>query len=64
MISFSGSIVASLENVNGFLAMYTPSDDLIRIDFEQKGVVPEVYKTSIEAGMTKKAMDSLDGGGM
>nr|GEV28565.1 hypothetical protein [Tanacetum cinerariifolium] len=42
MISLSRSIVASLENDNGFLAVYTPSDDLIRTDFEQKGVVPEV----------------------
>nr|GEY98439.1 reverse transcriptase domain-containing protein [Tanacetum cinerariifolium] len=41
MRSPGGSTVASLENVNGFLAVYTPSDDLICIDFEQKGVVPE-----------------------
>nr|GEV53341.1 hypothetical protein [Tanacetum cinerariifolium] len=42
MMSPGGSIVASLENVNGFLAVYTPSDDFIRIDFKKKGVVPEV----------------------
>nr|GEU97483.1 hypothetical protein [Tanacetum cinerariifolium] len=42
MISPGGSIVASLENVNGFLAVNTPPDDLIRIDFEQKGVVLKV----------------------
>nr|GEX26690.1 hypothetical protein [Tanacetum cinerariifolium] len=34
MMSPNGSIVASLENVNGFLAVNTPPDDLIRIDFE------------------------------
>nr|GEU43198.1 hypothetical protein [Tanacetum cinerariifolium] len=48
MMSPSGSIVASLENVNGFLAVYTPSDDLIRIDFEQKGVIPEVMLHILE----------------
>nr|GEV45736.1 hypothetical protein [Tanacetum cinerariifolium] len=48
MLSPGGSIVASLENVNGFLAMYTPSDDLIRTDFEQKGVVPEVMLHILE----------------
>nr|GEV44687.1 hypothetical protein [Tanacetum cinerariifolium] len=37
-----GSIVASLENVNGFLAVYTPSDDLISTDFKQKRVVSEI----------------------
>nr|GFD28752.1 hypothetical protein [Tanacetum cinerariifolium] len=44
MMSPDGSIVASLENVNGFLAVYTPSDDLIRTDFKKKGVVPETGK--------------------
>nr|GFA26859.1 hypothetical protein [Tanacetum cinerariifolium] len=42
MMSPDGSIVASLENVNGFLTVYTPSDHLIRTDFEQEGVVPKV----------------------
>nr|GEZ94712.1 hypothetical protein [Tanacetum cinerariifolium] len=42
MMSPNGSIVASLENVNGFLAVYIPSDDLIHTDFEQKGVVPKL----------------------
>nr|GEV06488.1 hypothetical protein [Tanacetum cinerariifolium] len=42
MMSPGRSIVASLENVNGFLAVNTPPDDLIRIDFEQEGVVPKV----------------------
>nr|GEV43703.1 hypothetical protein [Tanacetum cinerariifolium] len=42
MMSPGGSIVASLENVNGFLAVYTPPDDLIRTDFGKKGVVPKV----------------------
>nr|GEZ59775.1 reverse transcriptase domain-containing protein [Tanacetum cinerariifolium] len=36
------SIVASLKNINGFLAMNTPPDDLTRIDFKQEGVVPKV----------------------
>nr|GEU92566.1 hypothetical protein [Tanacetum cinerariifolium] len=48
MMSLGGSIVASLENVNGFLAVYTPSDDLILTDFEQKGVVPEVMLHILE----------------
>nr|GEW61508.1 hypothetical protein [Tanacetum cinerariifolium] len=42
MMSPGGSIVVSLENINGFLAVNTPPDDLIRIDFEQEGVVPKV----------------------
>nr|GEZ92247.1 hypothetical protein [Tanacetum cinerariifolium] len=42
MMSPGGSIVASLENVNGFLAVNTPPDDLICIDFKQDGVVPKV----------------------
>nr|GEW18729.1 hypothetical protein [Tanacetum cinerariifolium] len=46
MMSPGGSIVASLENVNGFPAVYTPSDDLIRTDFEQKGVVLKFAKSA------------------
>nr|GEY17924.1 hypothetical protein [Tanacetum cinerariifolium] len=42
MMSPSGSIVASLKNFNGFLAVNTPPDDLIHIDFEQEGVVPKL----------------------
>nr|GEY54382.1 hypothetical protein [Tanacetum cinerariifolium] len=42
MTSLDGSIVESLENINGFLAVNTPPDDLIRIDFEQDRVVPKV----------------------
>nr|GFB14366.1 hypothetical protein [Tanacetum cinerariifolium] len=42
MMSPGRSIVASLENVNSFLAVYTPSDDMIHIDFKRKGVVLEV----------------------
>nr|GEV29098.1 hypothetical protein [Tanacetum cinerariifolium] len=42
MMSPNGSIVASLENVNGFLAVNTSLDDLMHIDFKQKGVVPKV----------------------
>nr|GEX28282.1 reverse transcriptase domain-containing protein [Tanacetum cinerariifolium] len=48
MMSPGGSIVASLENVNGFLVVYTPSDDLIYTDFEKKGVVPEVMLHILE----------------
>nr|GFA01516.1 reverse transcriptase domain-containing protein [Tanacetum cinerariifolium] len=111
MMSPNGSIMASLENVNGFLAMNTPPDDLIRTYFKQKreenpskqsrlgiflskeifkgGVIrihnafvqdvgiflkktghrpgylrKDFYESSIKAGMTKKATDTLDGGGM
>nr|GEY84535.1 hypothetical protein [Tanacetum cinerariifolium] len=42
MMSLGRSITASLENVNGFLAVNTPPDNLIRTDFEQEGVVPKV----------------------
>nr|GEX31866.1 hypothetical protein [Tanacetum cinerariifolium] len=42
MMSPDGSIVASLKNINGFLAVNTPPDDLIRTDFEQERVVPKV----------------------
>nr|GEX66717.1 hypothetical protein [Tanacetum cinerariifolium] len=48
MMSSGRSIVASLENINGFLAVNTPPDDLIRI----------------ETGMIEKTMDTLDGSGM
>nr|GFA53614.1 hypothetical protein [Tanacetum cinerariifolium] len=41
MMSLGGSIVACLENANGFLAVNTPPDDLIRTDFKQEGVVPK-----------------------
>nr|GEY37296.1 reverse transcriptase domain-containing protein [Tanacetum cinerariifolium] len=42
MMSPGGSIMASLENINGFLAVNTPPDDLIRTDFKQERVVPKV----------------------
>nr|GFB87694.1 hypothetical protein [Tanacetum cinerariifolium] len=42
MMSPDGSIVACLENVNGYLAINTPPDDLICTDFKQEEVVPEV----------------------
>nr|GEY47578.1 hypothetical protein [Tanacetum cinerariifolium] len=42
MISPGGSIVASFENINAFLALNTPPDDLIRTDFKQEGVIPKV----------------------
>nr|GEU73474.1 hypothetical protein [Tanacetum cinerariifolium] len=41
MVSSGGSIMASLENVNGFLVVNTPLDDLICIDFKQEGVIPK-----------------------
>nr|GEV49944.1 nucleolar protein 58-like [Tanacetum cinerariifolium] len=42
MMSPEGSIITSLENISGFLAVNTPSDDLICTDFEQEGAVPKV----------------------
>nr|GEX98169.1 hypothetical protein [Tanacetum cinerariifolium] len=60
MMSPSGSIVASLENVNGFLAVYTPSDDLIRTDLEKKGVVPEVMLHILEEFVFLLGRRSLD----
>nr|GEX02701.1 hypothetical protein [Tanacetum cinerariifolium] len=42
IVSPGGSIVASLENVNGFLSVNTLPDDLIYTDFEQEGVIPKV----------------------
>nr|GEW49107.1 hypothetical protein [Tanacetum cinerariifolium] len=42
MMSPGGSILASLENVNGFLAVNTPPNDLIRTDSEQEGVFLKV----------------------
>nr|GFA18496.1 hypothetical protein [Tanacetum cinerariifolium] len=60
MMSPGGSIVASLENVNGFLAMYTPSDDLIRKDFEQKGVVPKVMLHIFEEFVLLLGRHSID----
>nr|GEW95734.1 hypothetical protein [Tanacetum cinerariifolium] len=60
MMSPGESIVASLKNVNGFLAMYIPSDDLIRTDFEQKGVVPEVMLHILEEFVFLLGRHSLD----
>nr|GEV25990.1 hypothetical protein [Tanacetum cinerariifolium] len=60
MMSLGGSIVASLENVNGFLAVYTPSDDLIRTDFEQKGVVPKIMFHILEEFVFLLGRYSLD----
>nr|GEX18531.1 zinc finger, CCHC-type, retrotransposon Gag domain protein [Tanacetum cinerariifolium] len=40
--------VASLENVNGFLAVYTPNDDLIRTNFKQEGIIPKVMLHILE----------------
>nr|GEV15830.1 hypothetical protein [Tanacetum cinerariifolium] len=45
-MSSGGSIMASLKNVNSFLAVNTPLDDLIRTDFEQEGVVPKFAKSA------------------
>nr|GEU73768.1 DNA-directed DNA polymerase [Tanacetum cinerariifolium] len=48
MMSPGGSIVASLENVNVSLSVYTPLDYLIRTDFKQKGAVPEIMLHVLE----------------
>nr|GFA82352.1 reverse transcriptase domain-containing protein [Tanacetum cinerariifolium] len=50
MMSPSRSIVASLENINGFLAVNTSLDDLIRTDFKQEGVVPKVMLHLFDEG--------------
>nr|GEX15974.1 reverse transcriptase domain-containing protein [Tanacetum cinerariifolium] len=42
VMSLGGSIVASLKNINNFLAVNTPPDDLIRTYFKQEGVVTKV----------------------
>nr|GEV89659.1 reverse transcriptase domain-containing protein [Tanacetum cinerariifolium] len=42
MMSPGGSIVASLENVKGFLTLNIQPDDLICTDFKQEGIVPKV----------------------
>nr|GEV30979.1 copia protein [Tanacetum cinerariifolium] len=42
MMSPRGFIVASFENVESFLAVHTLPDHLIRANFEQKRVVPEI----------------------
>nr|GFA37665.1 hypothetical protein [Tanacetum cinerariifolium] len=42
MVSPGRSIVASLKNVNDFLAVNTPPYDLIRTDFEQEWIVPKL----------------------
>nr|GEW95784.1 hypothetical protein [Tanacetum cinerariifolium] len=39
---FHESRVESLEDINGFLARYTPSNDLINTDFKQIGVIREI----------------------
>ncbi|GJU09624.1 retrovirus-related pol polyprotein from transposon TNT 1-94 [Tanacetum coccineum] len=41
-MSLGGSIVASFEYVESFFAVHTPPDHLIRTNFEQEGVIPEV----------------------
>nr|GEY61285.1 uncharacterized mitochondrial protein AtMg00810-like [Tanacetum cinerariifolium] len=60
MMSLGGSTVSSLENFNGFLAMYTPSDDLIRIDFKQKGVITEIMIHILEDFVFLLGRHSLD----
>nr|GEV88500.1 hypothetical protein [Tanacetum cinerariifolium] len=42
MMSPGGSIMASLKNINGLLAVNTLPNDLIHINFKQEGVVPKV----------------------
>nr|GEX60088.1 hypothetical protein [Tanacetum cinerariifolium] len=60
MMSPGGSLVASLENVNGFLVVYTPSDDLIHTDFEKKGVVSKVMLHILEEFVFLLGRHSLD----
>ncbi|GKE15583.1 hypothetical protein Tco_1423160, partial [Tanacetum coccineum] len=43
-MSPGGSAMASCEDVNSFLACNTPPDHLIRIYYEQEGVVPLTMK--------------------
>nr|GFC21210.1 hypothetical protein [Tanacetum cinerariifolium] len=59
MMSPGGSIVASLENVNGFLAVNTPPDDLIRTD-EQKGIIPKVMLHIFEEFVLLLRLHSLN----
>ncbi|GKB72416.1 hypothetical protein Tco_0933828 [Tanacetum coccineum] len=42
MMSPRGSIMASFEDVESFLAVHTPPDHLIRTYLKQEGVVPKV----------------------
>nr|GEX44404.1 hypothetical protein [Tanacetum cinerariifolium] len=42
VMSPDGSIVARLKNINGFLAVNTPLNDLINTNFEQERVIPKV----------------------
>nr|GEX25474.1 reverse transcriptase domain-containing protein [Tanacetum cinerariifolium] len=60
MMSPGGSIVASLKNVNGFLAVYTPSDDLIITYFNQKGVIPETVLHILKEFIFLLGRHSLD----
>nr|GEV58320.1 reverse transcriptase domain-containing protein [Tanacetum cinerariifolium] len=60
MLSPGRSVVVSLDNVNGFLVVYTLSDDLIRTDFEKKGVVPEVMLHILEEFVFLLGRHSLD----
>ncbi|GKF13732.1 hypothetical protein Tco_0055194, partial [Tanacetum coccineum] len=47
-LQLSGLTMASFEDVNSFLARNTPPDHLIRIYFEQIGVVPKVVFNILE----------------
>ncbi|GKA20502.1 hypothetical protein Tco_0700491 [Tanacetum coccineum] len=47
-MSTGGTIVASHEDVMGFLAKNTTSNNLIRTDFKQKGYFPEICFTAEE----------------
>ncbi|GKF42872.1 hypothetical protein Tco_0126214, partial [Tanacetum coccineum] len=42
VMSTGGTIVVSYEDVIGFLAKDTTSKNLIRTDFKQKGIFPEI----------------------
>nr|GEX87033.1 hypothetical protein [Tanacetum cinerariifolium] len=60
MMSPNGCNVASLKNVNGFLAVNTHPDDLIRAYFKQEGVVPEVMLHILEEFVLLPGRHSLN----
>ncbi|GKG13031.1 hypothetical protein Tco_0349991, partial [Tanacetum coccineum] len=59
-MSPSGSIMASFEYVESFFAVHTPPDHLIRTDFEQEGVIPEVVFDIFEKLIFLLGWHSLD----
>ncbi|GJX98106.1 hypothetical protein Tco_0355125 [Tanacetum coccineum] len=59
VMSPGGSIVASFENVESFFAVHTPPDHLIRTDFEQEGVIPEVVFDIFEKRFFPSVRDDI-----